>query len=49
MGCNKGVEGKSYMIRFVFGEEAKFMGFSVENGLEGARGIGKALRSFAVV
>lgn len=49
MGSNEGVEGKSYIIRFVFGKKAEFMWFSVENELKEARAIGKkALRSLEV-
>lgn len=35
-GVIEGVEVKGYMIRFVFEEEVEFIGFSVENGLEGS-------------
>lgn len=49
MGSNEGVEEKSYIIRFVFGKEAEFMWFSVENGLKGAKEIDKkTLRSLEV-
>ena len=49
MGSYEGVEGKSFIIRFVFRKKAEFMWFSVENGLKGAREIDKkALRSLEV-
>lgn len=44
------VEGKSSMIRSVFGEEAGLMGFSVGSGLEGSQKTDrKAPRSFAAI
>lgn len=49
-GASTAVEGRSSMIRSVFGEEAGFLGFSVENGLKGSQKTDrKAPRSFAAM
>lgn len=49
-GVITAVEGRSSTIRSVFGEEAGFLGFSVENGLEGGQKTDRrAPRSFAAM